>query len=83
MLADWSVMSGTEIIERPEVKDKEADTGSEFFHYVDKNKMVESAVFGVFVEALCGEKFPVTEASKPGCPVCPRCKEIYDSFRDE
>ena len=83
MLADWSVMSGTEIIERPEVKDKEADTGSEFFHYVDKNKMVESAVLGTFVEALCGEKFPVTKVPKPGSPVCPACKEIYESLDPE
>jgi hypothetical protein len=83
MLADWGVMSGTQVQERPDVREKEADTGQELFHYVDKNKMVESAVLGTFVEALCGEKFPVTKVPKPDSPVCPACKEIYDSFRDE
>jgi hypothetical protein len=37
---------------------------------------------GVYVEALCGERFPVTKAAKPGSPVCPACKEIYESFMD-
>jgi hypothetical protein len=83
MLADWSVMSGTQIQERPDVREKEADTGPEMFHYVDKNKMVESAVLGTFVEALCGEKFPVTKVPKPDSPVCPACREIYESFQDK
>ena len=52
------------------------------FHYVRKNKIAESAVMGTFVEALCGEVFPVTKAPKPGSPVCPACKEIYESLRD-
>ncbi len=64
---------------RPETKDTE--TGPEMFHYVDKDKMVESAVMGSMVTALCGETFPVTKAPKPGSPVCPECKEIYNSLR--
>lgn len=60
---------------RPETKDTE--TGPEMFHYVDKDKMVESAVMGNWVVAICGHKFPVTKAPKPGSPVCPECKEIY------
>nr|WP_239076800.1 DUF3039 domain-containing protein [Actinocatenispora rupis] len=50
------------------------------FHYVKKEKIAESAVMGTFVRALCGETFPVTKAAKPGSPVCPRCKEIYESM---
>jgi hypothetical protein len=50
------------------------------FHYVRKAKIAESAVMGTLVEALCGEVFPVTKAPKPGSPVCPRCKEIYESL---
>ena len=68
----------TEVLERPEVKD--ADTGPEMFHYVRKEKIAESAVMGTFVIALCGERFPVTRTPKPGSPVCPRCKEIYESM---
>jgi hypothetical protein len=67
----------TQVEERPDIKP--ADTGPELFHYVEKDKIAESAVLGVFVEALCGEKFPVTRVPKPGSPVCPACKEIYES----
>ncbi len=69
----------TQVEGRPDVK--EGDTGPELFHYVLKDKIAESAVMGVFVEALCGEKFPVTRVPKPGSPVCPACKEIYESDR--
>ena len=68
----------TEVLERPELKD--ADTGPEMFHYVRKEKIAESAVMGTMVEALCGEVFPVTKSPKPGSPVCPACKEIYDQL---
>ena len=51
------------------------------FHYVRKKKIAESAVMGTMVEALCGEVFPVTKAPKPGSPVCPACKEIYEDAR--
>jgi hypothetical protein len=70
----------TEVLERPDLKD--ADTGPEMFHYVRKEKIAESAVMGTFVMALCGETFPVTKTPKPGSPVCPACKEIYESMRD-
>jgi hypothetical protein len=68
----------TEVLERPELKD--ADTGPEMFHYVRKEKIAESAVMGTYVVALCGETFPVTKAAKPGSPVCPKCREIYESL---
>jgi len=70
-------VSSTQILESPKTSD--ADTGSEMFHYVRKAKITESAVMGTLVEALCGEVFPVTKVPKPGSPVCPRCKEIYDN----
>lgn len=70
----------TEILERPETSDAQTDDSPDMFHYVDKNEMVESAVMGNFVVALCGEKFPVTKSAKPGSPVCPACKEIFDSL---
>ena len=69
----------TQILERPETKD--ADTGPEMFHYVRKEKIMESAVMGNFVVALCGETFPVTKSPKPGSPVCPQCKEIYEAMK--
>jgi hypothetical protein len=69
----------TETLEHPVTKD--TDTGPEMFHYVRKEKIAESAVMGTFVVALCGETFPVTKAPKPGSPVCPACKEIYDAMK--
>jgi hypothetical protein len=50
------------------------------FHYVRKAKIAESAVMGTHVVALCGEVFPVTKSPKPGSPVCPDCKKIYEGL---
>ena len=75
--------SSTDILERPDVRDSDTDQGPEVFHYVKKNKIAESAVMGTLVEALCGEVFPVTKSPKPGSPVCPACKEIYDQLSKE
>lgn len=74
------MVTQTQVLEAPSTSD--TDTGPELFHYVRKNKIAESAVMGTFVEALCGEVFPVTKTPKPGSPVCPACKEIYDSLRE-
>ena len=63
---------------RPRCRHRHAN---EVFHYVRKNKIAESAVMGTMVEALCGEVFPVTKTPKPGSPVCPACKEIYEQLK--
>jgi hypothetical protein len=68
----------TQTLESPKTAD--AETGNEVFHYVRKAKIAESAVLGSMVQALCGEVFPVTKTPKPGSPVCPACKEIYESM---
>jgi hypothetical protein len=59
----------------------ESDTGNDddLFHYVPKAHIVESAVTGAWVTAICGARFQVTKSPKPGSPVCPRCQEIYDA----
>jgi hypothetical protein len=71
-------VSDTQTLDKPQTSD--TDEGDRVFHYVRKAKIAESAVMGTMVEALCGEVFPVTRTPKPGSPVCPRCKEIYDSL---
>ncbi len=73
----------TQTIERTDT-DERVDDGTDsdtpkFFHYVKKDKIAESAVMGTHVVALCGEVFPVTKAAKPGSPVCPDCKRIYET----
>ncbi len=70
-------MTETQVLESPATSD--TDKSPEVFHYVRKNKIAESAVMGTMVEALCGEIFPVTRSPKPGSPVCPACKEIYEN----
>ena len=75
--------SSTDVLERPDVRDADTDQPPEMFHYVKKDKIAESAVMGTLVQALCGEVFPVTKAPKPGSPVCPACKEIYEQLRTD
>ncbi len=65
---------------RPEGTDSTGNDDPKMFHYVKKNKIAESAVMGNLVEALCGERFPVTRSPKPGSPVCPDCKKIFESM---
>jgi len=65
---------------RPEGVDHTGDDDPKVFHYVRKEKIAESAVLGSHVVALCGEVFPVTRSPKPGAPVCPDCKRIYQAM---
>jgi hypothetical protein len=71
-------VTSTQTLDSPRTAD--ADTGDQVFHYVRKAKITESAVMGTMVEALCGEIFAVTRTPKPGSPVCPRCKEIFQAL---
>ncbi len=53
-----------------------------YSHYVRKEKIVESAVMGSPVIALCGKVWvPGRDPQK--FPVCPTCKEIYEGLRPE
>ncbi len=75
----------TQTIERTDtderVDDGTGDDTPKYFHYVKKDKIAESAVMGTHVVALCGEVFPVTKSAKPGSPVCPECKRIYEKLK--
>lgn len=51
-----------------------------FSHYVDKNKITESAVTGKAVRALCGKKW-IPNRDPQKFPVCPTCKEIHASLK--
>lgn len=62
-------------------KTSHGSTDEVVFHYVDKSKIVESAVTGNLVQALCGAVFPVTRSAKPGSPVCAPCQEMMDALR--
>jgi hypothetical protein len=50
-----------------------------FSHYVEKEKILESALTGKPVKALCGKMWvPGRDPEK--FPVCPTCKEIYENL---
>jgi hypothetical protein len=53
-----------------------------FSHYVKKDKIVESAVSGKPVTALCGKRW-VPSRDPMKFPICPTCKEIYAGLRKE
>ena len=51
-----------------------------FSHYVQKEKILASALSGKPVIALCGKVWtPGRDPEK--FPVCPTCKEIYDGLK--
>ncbi len=50
-----------------------------FSHYVPKDKLTEAMVMGTPVVALCGKVW-VPSRDPQKFPVCPECKEIWDSL---
>ncbi|AVG24459.1 DUF3039-like protein [Pontimonas salivibrio] len=51
-----------------------------FSHYVKKNRIMDSALSGSPVRALCGKVWtPGRDPEK--FPVCPECKKIYESMK--
>jgi hypothetical protein len=73
--------SRTGLLERERVEQPvEPGDHERFAHYVRKEKVLESAMTGEPVVALCGKVWvPGRDPKK--FPVCPMCKEIYDGLR--
>ncbi|HEX6473076.1 MAG TPA: DUF3039 domain-containing protein [Streptosporangiaceae bacterium] len=63
---------------RPDLSHGDGDH-ERFAHYVKKDKIMESAVSGAPVIALCG-KIWVPNRDPKKYPVCPECKEIFESM---
>ena len=72
----------TAVLERTETTPEVAEPGDHerFSHYVRKEKILESAMTGEAVTALCGKKW-VPGRDPERFPVCPTCKEIYQGLR--
>jgi hypothetical protein len=50
-------------------------------HYADKDKLMEAMVNGTPVVALCGKVWvPSRDPSR--FPICPECREIYESLAE-
>lgn len=82
-----SPAGGTDVLDRELEKllnDEQIEDGDHdrFAHYVKKNRIVQSAVTGKPVRALCGKKWtPGRDPSK--FPVCPECKKIYEQLKGD
>lgn len=73
--------TSTQTLPDVDTSEETGDDTPKMFHYVQKNKIAESAVMGTMVVALCGEVFPVTRSPKPGSPVCPECERIFKGLK--
>jgi hypothetical protein len=71
--------SETDLLTKPDLKVDDGDH-DRFAHYVKKGKIVESAISGKAVRALCGKKW-VPSRDPEKFPICPVCKEIYAGLR--
>jgi hypothetical protein len=73
--------TGTVVEERTDYRLDEGDH-ERFAHYADKDKILEATVTGTPIRALCGKVW-VPSRDPQRFPVCPECKEIYESLPDE
>ena len=64
-----------ELVEQP----VEPGDHERFAHYADKDKIMESALTGIPVVALCGKVW-VPNRDPQKFPVCPDCKRIYEGL---
>jgi hypothetical protein len=77
---------GTDVLE-PDVREdarsqeRPTDTGDHerLSHYVPKDKLMDAMVNGTPVVALCGKVW-VPSRDPQRFPVCPECKEIWDTM---
>jgi hypothetical protein len=71
---------GTDTIEDRRTVPTDDGDHERFSHYVPKDKLTEAMVMGTPVIALCGKVW-VPSRSPEKYPVCPECKEIWDSMK--
>jgi hypothetical protein len=77
-LPEPDTAGGLLIEERPDTSFGDGDH-ERFAHYVKKDKILESAISGAPVIALCGKVWvPGRDPNK--FPVCPDCKRIYEGL---
>jgi hypothetical protein len=73
---------GTETVvdERTDMRTEEGDH-EKFSHYVPKDELTEAMIMGHPVIALCGKVW-VPSRDPERFPVCPECKDIWESLND-
>ncbi|GAA2087357.1 hypothetical protein GCM10009823_01760 [Brevibacterium salitolerans] len=71
---------GAATLDRPEQEQlTEPGDHERFSHYAPKAKIMEAMVNGTPVVALCGKVWVPTRDPER-FPVCPRCREIFESM---
>lgn len=78
-MADETRTDGGILVDESVEEQVEPGDHERFAHYVKKEKIVESAVMGAPVVALCGKVWiPNRDPGK--FPVCPQCKAIFEGL---
>ena len=77
---DQQTISKPSISIDPQTQNIEPGDHERYSHYVRKDKVVESAVMGNPVVALCGKVW-IPNRDPEKFPVCPECKEIYEEMK--
>ncbi len=76
-----SLSPGTQTVEDARTRPVTDDGDHErFSHYVPKDKLTAAMVEGTPVVALCGKVW-VPSRDPQRFPVCPECKEIWESMK--
>lgn len=70
----------TTVLEKPEIADVDTSDPNRVAHRVRVEKIVDAAVFGHELTALCGHKF-IPKGDPMKLPECPPCREIWDTMR--
>jgi hypothetical protein len=65
---------------RPDTSYSEPGDHERLAHYVRKSDQMAAAIEGTPVRALCGKVWVPTRDGER-FPVCPECKEIYESMK--
>ena len=78
---DTQLSPGAETVEDRRTQPTDEGDHERFSHYVDKDKLTEAMVMGTPVVALCGKVWVPSRAPEK-FPVCPECKEVWESMND-
>jgi len=68
-----------ELIETKADLDVDEGDHDRFAHYVGKDEMMKAYIEGSPVTALCGKKW-VPSRDPEKFPICPTCKELYNTL---
>lgn len=76
-------MTSTQTVEKPKADESRTDAGDHdrFSHYFKKSDLEKAWLDGQAIRALCG-KIDIPQRDPNKYPVCPECKDVFESLRD-